>query len=382
MRICHILETAGGGSAQIVLSLARYALGKGDQVTIVYAPDRAEFGFLIALSSLPGVKIRQSPMQRTVGLRDLRDGWLLLQMLRVAGPFDIIHAHSSKAGALARIAGLFLPGSVIYTPHCFFSMSPHASPIYALIERILGWISAKIVVASRYEFQHALEIGIAKNKIAFIANGVAASFCCSRNQARGMLGVDSETVLIGFVGRLETQKNPIRAIQVFHEIANRFPFIRLIMVGDGTLRPAIEETLGSFELNDRVSLLGHFDARNVFPAFDCLLCSSDFEGLSLTFLEALAAGVPIITTPVGGAEEAAIHGVTGFVAKDATAEALVVAAEEFLMCPREQRQRMIENAKKHSELFTTVKMGEKYAELYWQCRWANQLDRHRKLEAS
>ena len=101
MHICHILETEGGGSAQVVLYLARYALEKGHKVTVVYAPDRAEVKFLAALSSLPGIKLLNSPMQRSIGPWDVRDGWLLLQTLQAAGPFDIIHAHSSKAGALA-----------------------------------------------------------------------------------------------------------------------------------------------------------------------------------------------------------------------------------------------------------------------------------------
>lgn len=366
MRICHVLETGGGGSAQVVLHLARYALDQGDEVTVLYAPDRAEFGFVAALSSLSGIQIVQSPMRRTVGLRDLCDGWLLFQMLRRVGPFDIIHAHSSKGGALARLAGLFLPGTVVYTPHCFFSMNPGTSRKYALIERTLSWISTKIIVVSQDELRHALEIGIAKNKLVLIPNGVAGSITFSRNQARKMVGVDGDAVVIGFIGRLEPQKNPIRAIQVFCKIASRFPFVRLIMVGDGTLRAAVEEALTDLDLRNRVSLLGHYDARIVVPAFDCLLCSSDFEAFPVVFLEALAAGVPIVTTPVGGAEEAVVDGVTGFVAKARTTEALVSAAEEFLLCPLDQRQKMFKNAKEHADLFTIEITGAKHAELYRQ----------------
>jgi glycosyltransferase involved in cell wall biosynthesis len=368
MRICHVLETGGGGSAQIVLDLAHYALDQGDDVTVLYSPDRAESRFVAALSSLEGIQIAQAPMRRSVGLRDLRDGWRLHQTLKRLGPFDIVHAHSSKAGALARIAGLFLPGvTVVYTPHCFYSMTPGAPRRYALIERVLSWVPTKIIAVSQHEYQHALEIGIGKDKLVIIPNGIAGSNSSPRDQARKLAGVENDTIVIGFIGRLEEQKNPIRAIEVFHQIARRFPFARLIMIGDGKLRPAVEETVAALDLRNRISLLGSYDARAIIPSFDCLLCSSDFEAFPVVFLEALAAGVPIVTTPVGGAEEAVVDGITGFVAEAAAASALTLATEKFLLCPADQRQNMFKNAKEHSDLFTTETMGARYSELYRQC---------------
>lgn len=382
MRICHVLETGGGGSAQIVFQLARFALDQGEDVTILYAPDRAESGFITALSSLSGIQIAQLPMSRSVGPRDFRDCWRLYQLLRRIGPFDIIHAHSSKAGALARLASLFLKDAVVvYTPHCFFSMTPGAPRAYALIERALSWISTKIVAVSEHEFQHALEIGIQKDKVTVIPNGIGRSCRSSRDEARKLLGVDDATIVIGFVGRLEPQKNPVRAILAFREIASRYPHVRLVMIGDGKLRAAVEETLGVLNLGSRVSLLGYYDAGLVIPGFDCLLCSSNFEAFPVVFLEALAAGVPIVTTPVGGAEETVIDGVTGFIAEAATAEALASATEKLLLCSADQRQKMVENAKSHSRLFTIETMGARYTELYKQCHQKNRLRRQASFTA-
>jgi hypothetical protein len=113
LRICHVLEASGAGSGQAVLALARRGLSRGDDVTLVYAPDRAEPAFVAALSALPGLKTHSIPMQRKVGGRDIFDGWRLYCLLRRIGPFDFIHGHSSKAGVLARIANISLPGTTI-----------------------------------------------------------------------------------------------------------------------------------------------------------------------------------------------------------------------------------------------------------------------------
>jgi hypothetical protein len=113
LRICHVLEPSGAGSGQAVLALARRGLSRGDDVTLVYAPGRAEPAFVAALSALPGLKTHSIPMQRKVGGRDIFDGWRLYCLLRRIGPFDFIHGHSSTAGVLARIAKISLPGTTI-----------------------------------------------------------------------------------------------------------------------------------------------------------------------------------------------------------------------------------------------------------------------------
>lgn len=365
MRICHIIESAGGGSGQVVLDLARHGLDNGDDVTVLYARNRAESKFIDALTVLPGLKTLTSPMQRKVGLGDIKSAWRLFETLKKAGPFDIIHAHSSKAGALARIAGFALPGTVIYTPHCFYSMTPGASrKFYAAIEFILSWLGPKIVLVSQNEFRHARQIKIPRRKLVLIPNGISGGFPVEREQARKNLGVDEDTVVVGFVGRLEAQKNPMRALRAFRRIAGQFPRMRMVMIGDGSLRPAVENGLAEFGLKDRVFLLGQCDARSVIPAFDCLLCSSDFEAMPITFLEALAAGVPIVTTPVGGIEEAVVEGRTGFIARTRDEEGLAAALTRFLNLDIEERRKMMGASFNRAALYTAETMGTKYRELY------------------
>jgi glycosyltransferase involved in cell wall biosynthesis len=363
LRICHVLESCGG-SGQVVLALARHGLSRGDDVTLVYSPDRADPAFVTALSALPGLKTHSIPMQRKVGRRDIVDGWRLYRLLRRIGPFDIIHGHSSKAGALARIAGIFLPGATIYTPHGFYSMMPDTPAVYGMIERLLSYISTSIVAVSFGEFRHGVELGISSRKLALIPNGATPRFTLSREEARRNLGIHDATILFGFVGRMEPQKNPIRAIAAFAEIAAACPDVQLVMIGDGQLREKAMAERSRLNMEHRIDLLGHCDSKRVIPAFDCLICSSEFETLPISFLESLSAGVPIVTVPVGGVEEAVIDGVTGFAARYHTVEALADATGCYVACTREQRREMAENARRHAIVLSAEIMGEKYRALY------------------
>jgi len=201
MRICHIIETAGGGSGQVVIDLAREGLAAGDALTVIYAPNRADPSFVKALSSMPGLRLVTTPMRREVGAHDLMDAWHLYRCLRRAGPFHVIHGHSAKAGALTRISGLLFPKTaIVYTPHAFITMAPRASCFYVAIEKILSLFCDAVIVGSDFEKKHALEcIGIDKRKVAVIFNGVQTSGSSDRAAARRELGYQDHEFVFGFV---------------------------------------------------------------------------------------------------------------------------------------------------------------------------------------
>jgi hypothetical protein len=125
-------------------------------------------------------------MRREVGAHDLMDAWRLYRCLRRAGPFHVIHGHSSKAGALARISGQFFPKAIIvYTPHAFVTMAPGVSCFYGAIEKILSLFCDAVIVVSDFEKEHALKcIGIDKRKVAVISNGVQTSGSSDRAATR------------------------------------------------------------------------------------------------------------------------------------------------------------------------------------------------------
>lgn len=365
MRTCHVIESAGGGSGQVVLDLLRTGIAAGDSVTLVFAPNRAEPDFLLGLRELPSVTILECPMRRAVGIHDFKDAWGLFRTLKRAGPFDIIHAHSSKAGALTRLAGLLLPGALIYTPHAFITMAPNASPVYAWTERLLSRFCKAIIAVSEQERRHAHEvIGIKPAKLRLIPNGVDLQVVGDRGSARTKMGLPGDCFAIGFVGRLVAQKNPLQALAAFARIAGKFPNARLVVIGDGGLSADCERFVLSMGLQQRVQLLGQVSSKELMAGFDCLLCSSDYESFGLIFLEALRAGVLIVSPPVGVAELAIVEGSTGFLASDNRPTSLADCLATMLGLTTTQLAQMREACYRRAQMFSIERMASMTRALY------------------
>ncbi|MEM6913846.1 MAG: glycosyltransferase family 4 protein, partial [Pseudomonadota bacterium] len=164
LRVAIVLETSGGGSGRHVLDLTAGLVDRGCSVTVFYAAARAEEGFVAALHNLPNTVAVEAPMRRPVGAGDVRDLFGLGQLLAKHGPFDITHAHSSKAGALLRLLPRRYAGQRIYTPHAFRTMDPGLSLplflIYGGIERVLGPRADRVIAVSSAEAEHARSLGL------------------------------------------------------------------------------------------------------------------------------------------------------------------------------------------------------------------------------
>jgi glycosyltransferase involved in cell wall biosynthesis len=370
MRVCHVLESAGGGSSQVVLDLARIGLARGDDVTVVYSPERAEPSFVSALLGIPRLRVLVTSMRRAVGLHDVIDALRLYQSLRQAGPFDIVHGHSSKAGALARVVGLGFPFCAkVYTPHAFVTLDPSARSIYRLAEKALSWLCDVVIVVSDYEKRHAVEvIGIDPQKIVVVPNGISEHARPNRADVRREFGLLEDELALGFIGRLSPQKNPRRLIDAFAYACRERPDLRLAVVGEGPLRAELDELIRQRNLGDQVRCLGRMDGRRAIVAFDGLVCSSDYEGFPITFLEALAAGVPIVSTPVGGVLECVIQGETGFATNDFMAANLARAMLQLADLSDEARRQIAERCRAHARQFGADIFASKMQAIYQRLR--------------
>lgn len=367
MRICHVIESSSGGSSQVVVDLLRHGVDAGDDLTLIYSPVRAEPPFTSAIQALSGqVSIHALPMQRGVGLGDIAAAWRLLHLLRKLGPFDIVHSHSSKAGALARLSGLLLPGAAqVYTPHAFVTMAPGAHVAYGVIEWLASWFCNAIIVGSQQEFEHARkQLHISPARLRLIPMGIDLSYrAAGRESAREILRASDSDHVIGFVGRLVAQKNPARLAEAFAHLAARRPEAKLAIVGDGPLRAPLEQELARRGLADKALLLSGYHARELMPGFDCLVCTSDYESFGLIFPEALAAGAPLVTPPVGIAEAAVVEGRTGhltsFDPRDIAEGVLKLAALDD-----EARAEISAECRRHARQFDFAETARRTRALY------------------
>lgn len=157
------------------------------------------------------------------------------------------------------------------------------------------------------ETYRALLPGLPPERVEVIPKGIEVpDGVPDRHEARARLGLDPDAVVVGAVARLVTQKRLDR----FVEAVARVPGCIAVVAGEGPCRSELEEQARHLGQVDRIRFLGHLDDPwPVFAALDVLVVSSDRESMANTMLEAMAMGVPVVSTPVSGAHDALVDGV-------------------------------------------------------------------------
>lgn len=260
------------------------------------------------LESDPSVRLHPIAPDRAPSLADVRTFVSLLAMVRRA---DLVHAHSSKAGFLVRLAAICVgrSGRCIFTPHgwSFWAFSGGTSHFYASLERIAARWCARIIAVSNYERDAGLAQGIGRpGQYVVVANGIeTARFAADPVPVPGR---------IVMVARLDAPKLPVLAIEAIALVRQRHPGATLELVGDGPLRAESQARANALGLGDGVRFLGQRgDVPTLLAGASVALHASRYEGSPLTVMEAMAAGVPIVATAAGGMDELVREGETGFV---------------------------------------------------------------------
>jgi glycosyltransferase involved in cell wall biosynthesis len=182
---------------------------------------------------------------------------------------------------------------------------------------------------------------------------------------RASLNFPADTVLVGSVCRLIEQKGLIYGLRGFAEIADRIPQAHYVLTGDGLLRPELEAEVHALGLADRVHFLGwRDDARAVMAGLDVLLAPSLWEGFGLVFLEAMALGVPVISTQVSAIPEVVVDGETGWLVPVSDAPAIAVALGEALDQPFVRKARGAAGRRRLETQFSAEVMVEHTVAIY------------------
>jgi glycosyltransferase involved in cell wall biosynthesis len=196
-----------------------------------------------------------------------------------------------------------------------------------------------------------------------IYNGVDLEKCDatpggSRDAVRASLGFGAAETMILSAGRLAEQKCFADLLTAFARVASRRPDARLVIAGEGPERPRLEELLRSLELGDRARLLGNVDELpELYGAADLFVLPSSYEGFPFALLEAMAAGLPVVATRFGGADELVEDGVDGRLAPVADAGGLAAAIEDVL-ADSERMASMAASAGSKARRFSKARMVE------------------------
>ena len=202
-----------------------------------------------------------------------------------------------------------------------------------------GWsrVDRVLSVSTRLAERMSREIGFPLDRVQTIRNGVELSRFAGlmgRADARLALGLPVEAPVVGAVGRLVPVKDHVGLVEAAALLGRDGLRPVVVIAGDGPLRADIETRAAALGVGSQVRLLGHRqDIDTVFAALDIFVLSSRSEGLSNTILEAMAAGVPVVATRVGGADEMVVEGTTGLLVPAASPEELATALRRLLLDP-------------------------------------------------
>jgi glycosyltransferase involved in cell wall biosynthesis len=306
------------GVGRHVIDVIKAMTARGHEVHLLHSVARCDETLLHELEHSSGFHRQAFPMRRQPHWSDVRVLVALGRYVQRFGPFDVIHGHSSKGGVYARLLGVCFPGTCLYTPHAFITMAPNLARLeraaYAAIERCLAHATDTLICLSHEEAQHAASLGIRKERLALIPNAIAPFDAPKAPSLRKRLGLPTDTVVIGFAGRLDEQKAPRVLVEAAADVLARGHDVHIVMIGAGPLRTELETLATRLGISQRLIWLGETPARGWIGGFDLLAMPSLYEGFSYVLLEALCAGVPIVCTPVGGVGEAGLaDGVHGFI---------------------------------------------------------------------
>ncbi|HEX4150424.1 MAG TPA: glycosyltransferase family 4 protein [Pirellulales bacterium] len=367
LRVLLVTQVSGGGVARHFVDLARGLSARGVDVTGIYAPHKLDANFRARLADGDMPPMHGLAMRRALHPLDSADLWRLMRLIHRLGPFDLVHGHSSKGGALARMAARALGLPSVYTPNAIVTLDPTLSAwkrqLYGRIECWLARHTAAVIAVSDDEARHIHDLGIDPRIVQVIANGIDQPPFPPREEVRSRLGIKPDELVIGFVGRLSSQKAPELLLEAFARAFTERSDVRLVMVGSGPLHAEMQRRVAALGLASRVMLLGDVVACDFMPAFDVFCLSSRYEGMPYVYLEALAAGLPIVSTRVGGATMCVQPGCNGLLVAPDDGAALAAALQK-LVDDRPLRERFAAASRQLARRFTADQMLDQTMETY------------------
>lgn len=191
-------------------------------------------------------------------------------------------------------------------------------------------------------------------------------------QKRTILGIKSEDVVIGSVGRLAPVKNYPSLLTVFAKVKKEFNNVKLILIGDGDERKSLEQISIHLGLEKDVFFLGQRDdVEDWMQAFDLFALSSLYEGISISILEAMSVYLPVVATDVGGNREVVVDGQTGWIVPPNDPEKMARAMLSLIRdrsLSLEMGHKGFERVKEEFNIEQTIKTYEKIFQVYLQSR--------------
>lgn len=299
IKILHVVQAAGGVDRYIRMLLKYLDKEKFENI-LVCSQDFREKDYKNLVDFFEQVK-----MDRAIGSNDLKAIGKVRRLIKRYNP-DIVYAHSSKAGAIARVADIGLKNHCLYNPHGWaFNMrcSAKKKAMYTAIEKIAAPFCDKIICISDAEKQSALDKKICReDKLQVIFNGVdieAYENGIHGTVKRKDLNIPEDAFVVGMVGRISPQKAPDIFIKMAKHVKDKVSNAHFIIVGNGDQEAEIKKYAKDNDFLDSLHITGWVDnPMSYVELFDVACLLSRWEGFGLVLPEYMMARKPIVASRV------------------------------------------------------------------------------------
>lgn len=357
VRVMHLVYSFGYGGMEVGVAKLSNAI---DPASVAVSICSGKPSDALKYRLRPEVKFFE--LNRKPG-NDPRLIWRLYRLLRRERP-HVLHTHGwatlLEGLTAARLAGV---PAVLHGEHGTLELRP-------LNRRLQRWgwrrATAIMAVSSRLAERMESSIGFPADRIRVIRNGVdIVRFTPAlREHARASLGAAPDELIVGTAGRLVPVKDQATLLRSWALLRQRGLRFRGVLVGKGVLRDELESLARALEL-DNVEFLGNrTDIETVLPGMDVFLLSSVSEGLSNTIQEAMASGVAVVATHVGGADELVVPEQTGLLVPASQPDAMAAAQARLLNDDALRRAMGLAGRARAEQVFALEHMVGHYTNLY------------------
>lgn len=364
--ICHVVHALGVGGAEVLVDQMVRRLSRNYRCEVAVLDEIGEIGERLRRDGFVVEHLHRAPGIDRHCARRLRD-------FADRRNIQILHAHQCTPFFQAMLSrGLTGRRPVVLTEHGrHFPDTPSRKRM--VVNRLLLKPQDRLFGCGEAVRQALIQNeGLPASRVELIYNGsdlsaLKKSSPDARVRIRREFGFDEDHFVVVQVARLHTLKDHQTALRTIDRVRRTVPGVRLLLAGDGDQRPAIEQSVRSLGLQRNVHLAGtRGDVADLLAAADVFLLTSISEGIPLTVIEAMAAGVPVVSTAVGGIPEMIRSGESGWLAKVGDDAGLAEALIRVHQNP-DQRQSVIREAEQVARIrFSLDVMLQNYSDVYDQ----------------
>ena len=370
-KIVHIAQSPGGVLEYIYMFLKEIKKYNEYENILIVSEEYRDQEYRLKKYA---TEIYYLPMIREIQLKaDMSCVFKINKLLKQIKP-DIVYLHSSKAGALGRIALLFnFKTKIIYNAHGWYftaKIFEKKKRVFAFIEKILAIKTHKVINISQNEYDAALKYKVAsKSKMCVIENGIDLERFENleqyREEYRNKFNLSDNDIVIGVLGRISEQKDPMTTIKAFNILRKKYNNLKLMYIGDGDLKEDVLKYAEENKLKQDIIITGWVNkSERYLSSIDIAILPSKWEGFGLAIVEYMAAEKPIVATRVGGIQNIIQSDENGILINLESVQELADSIEKYITDERYKENVIKENKKYIKENYTINEVVKRVIDIW------------------